>query len=190
MNILSLIILFFISFEVESATSNVVKLSCEYDPTLITKKQKNSDSLENKQLDIVKICETFGCKDTIEITKSNSESDDHTRYFLRNFWFNHQGILLDDVFISNKSISMNTVVSKSYILESYLINRVTGETEKKFYRFDNSEFFQKINELKKNNSQTLYNKDKRLSLKTLKSFSLEPWEVIFFKGKCLEGTGI
>ena len=190
MNILFLIVFFFISFEVKSATSNVVKLSCEYDPALITKKQKNSDSLKNKKLDIVKICETFGCKDTVEILKSNSESTGHTKYFLRNFWFNHQGILLDDLSISNKSISMNTVVSNAYILESYLINRVTGETEKKFYRFDNSELFQKIQEIKKNNSKTLYNKDGRLSLKTLKSFSLEPWEVIYFKGKCLEGIGI
>ena len=130
MNIFFLIILFFISFEVKSATSNVVKLSCEYDPALITKKQKNSDSLENKKLDIVKICETFGCKDTIEIIKSNSDSNGHTKYLLRNFWFNHQGILLDDLSISNESITMNTVVSNAYILESYLINRVTGETEK------------------------------------------------------------
>ena len=190
MNIFFLIIFFLISFEVKSATSNVVKLSCEYDPALITKKQKNSDSLENKQLDIVKICETFGCKDTIEIIKNNSDSNGHTKYLLRNFWFNHQGILLDDLSISNESITMNTVVSNAYVLESYLINRVTGETEKKFYRFDNSEFFQKISELKKNNSQTLFNKDGRLSLKTLNSFSLEPWEVIYFKGKCLEGTGI
>ena len=190
MNILFLVIFFFISFDVKSATSNVARLSCEYDPNLITKKQKNSDYLENKKLDIVKICKTFGCKDTIEILKSNTKSNGHTKFLLRNFWFNHQGILLDDLSISNKSISMNTVVSNAYILESYLINRVTGETEKKFYRFDNSEFFEKINELKKSNSQALYNKDGRLSLKTLKSFSLEPWEVIYFKGKCLEGTGI
>ena len=190
MNIFFLIIFFFISFDVKSATSNVIKLSCEYDPALITKKQKNSNSFENKKLDNIKICKTFGCKDTIEILKSNSESNGDAKYLLRNFWFNHQGILLDDLSISNESITMNTVVSNAYILESYLINRVTGETEKKFYRFDNSEFFQKISELKKNNSQTLFNKDGRLSLKTLKSFYLEPWEVIYFKGKCLEGTGI
>ena len=190
MNILFLVIFFFISFDVKSATSNVAKLSCEYDPTLITKKQKNKDYLENKKLDVVKICETFGCKDTIEILKSNTKSNGHTKFLLRNFWFNHQGILIDDLFISNENIKITTVVSNAYILESYFINRVTGDTEKKFYRFDNSEFFQKISELKKNNSQTLFNKDGRLSLKTLKSFSLEPWEVIYFKGKCLEGTGI
>ena len=40
MNIFFLIILFFISFEVKSATSNVVKLSCEYDPALIKKTKK------------------------------------------------------------------------------------------------------------------------------------------------------
>ena len=190
MNIFFLIIFFLISFDVKSATSNVLRLSCDYDPALIAKKQKNSDSFENKKLDSIKICKTFGCKDTIEILKSNSESNGHTKYLLRNFWFNHQGILLDDLSISNKSISMNTVVSNAYILESYLINRVTGETEKKFYRFDNSEFFEKINDLKKSNNQTLLNKYGRLSLKTLKSFSLEPWQVISFKGKCLEGTGI
>ncbi len=190
MNIFFIIIFSFISFDVKSATSNLVKLSCEYDPALITKKQKHSDSFENKKLDSMKICKTFGCKDSIEILKSNSESNGHTKYLLRNFWFNHQGILLDDLSISNESITMNTVVSNAYVLESYLINRVTGKTEKKFYRFDNSEFLQKINELKKNNSKTLFNKYGRLSLKTLKSFSLEPWEVIYFKGKCVEGTGV
>ena len=85
---------------------------------------------------------------------------------------------------------MNTVVSNAYILESYLINRVTGETEKSSIDLIILSFFKKISELKKNNSQTLFNKDGRLSLKTLKSFSLEPWEVTYFKGKCLEGTGI
>ena len=192
MNILFLIIFLLFSFDLGSTTLNVTKLSCEYEPDLITKKQKNNDSQDAENLNIIKICQTFGCKDTVEILKDNSESNGHTKHLLRNSWFNHQGILLDDLSISKESITMNTVVSNAYFSESYLINRVTGETERIFYRFDNSEIFYKINELKKSkdNSRTLFNKDGRLSLKTLKKFSVEPWEIYYFKGKCLEGTGI
>ena len=174
----------------EGSPKNIIKFEREYDPNLIVKKQKNISFNNTKKVDSREICKKFKCKDVVEVIVDKTIASDKNKYRLRNSWFNHQGILLDDLSISNESITMNTVVSNAYILESYLINRVTGETEKKFYRFDNSEFFQKISELKKNNSQTLFNKDGRLSLKTLKSFSLEPWEVIYFKGKCLEGTGI
>ena len=148
--------------------------------------------LESKKFNVSKICETFSCKDTVEVLNDNVEANGEGKYRLRNSWFNHQGILLDDFDISKKSIIINTVVSNAYFLESYLIDRVTGKTERTFYRFDNPEFFYKINELKKNkdNRRNLYNKNGRLSLETLKSFSLEPWEVLYFKGKCFEGIGI
>ena len=187
-----LIIFFLISFEVNSKTSITLKLSCEYEPNLIEKKQAHNSSLESKKFDVRKVCETFACKDTVEVLSDNAETNGEAKYRLRNSWFNHQGILLDDFDISKNSITINTVVSNAYFLESYLIDRVTGKTERTFYRFDNPEFFYKINEIKKNkdNRRDLYNKNGRISLKTLKSFSLEPWQVFYFKGKCFEGISI
>ena len=38
--------------------------------------------------------------------------------------------------------------------------------------------------------QPLFNQNGKLSLKTINSFSLEPWEVFYFEGKCQEGTGL
>ena len=190
MHLLFLILIFLISSEVNSQASSILKLSCEYEPNLI--ERKKTDSLENQKLDTVKICETFSCNDTVEVIKDNNQSDKTSKYRLRNSWFNHQGILLDDFAISKDNITINTVVSNAYFLESYIIDRITGKTERIFYRFDNTELFDKINELKKSkeNSKTLYNKNGRLSLKTLKLFSLDPWEAIYFKGECFEGTKI
>lgn len=186
MHLLFLILIILISSEVNSQASSILKLSCEYEPNLI--ERKKTDSLENQKLDTVKICETFSCNDIVEIIKDSNTSN----HRLINSWFNHQGILLDDFSITKDKITINTVVSNAYFLESYIIDRITGKTERIFYRFDNTELFDKINELKKSkeNSKTLYNKNGRLSLKTLKLFSLDPWEAIYFKGECFEGTKI
>ena len=92
----------------------------------------------------------------------------------------------------NLIISINTFVSQAYFLESYLIDRVTGKTKRTFYRFDNPDFFYNINKLEKskNNKRSLFNEKGKLSLKTIESLSLEPWEIFYFEGKCLEGTGL
>ena len=181
----------FASFEAFSNTTNVLKLSCEYDPKLIKKQTTNIDSSENNKLDTVQICKSLYCKDIVEVNKDNKPNDE-TEYRLRNSWFNHQGILLDDFLITENTISINTFVSQAYFLESYLIDRVTGKTKRTFYRFDNPDFFYNIKKLEKNatSDSPLFNEKGKLSLKTIKSFSLEPWETFYFEGKCQVGTGI
>ena len=179
------------SFEAYSKTTNVLKLSCEYDPKLIKKKTTNIDSSESNTLDTVQICKSLYCKDIVEVNKDNKPNDE-AEYRLRNSWFNHQGILLDDFLITENTISINTFVSQAYFLESYLIDRVTGKTKRIFYRFDNPDFFYNIKKLEKNatSDSPLFNEKGKLSLKTIKSFSLEPWETFYFEGKCLEGIGL
>ena len=186
---LSLIL--FVSFKVHDETTNVLKLSCEYDPNLIKKKTTNIDSFKNEKLDTQQICKSLHCKDVVEVHKDNKSSTE-AEYRLRNSWFNHQGILLDDFLITENTISINTFVSQAYFLESYLIDRVTGKTKRTFYRFDNPDFFYNINKLEKskNNKSSLFNEKGKLSLKTIESFSLEPWETFYFEGKCLEGIGL
>lgn len=173
-----------VSFEVNSKSLNVLKLFCEYEPELIKKIQKNKGFIDERNLNRSKICITFGCKDIIEINKYNILSKDE--YRLKNSWFNHQGILLDDFLITDNTITINTFVSQAYFLESYLINRGTGETKRTFFRFDDSEFVYNINKLKedKKNKIPLYNEKGKISFKTLESLSLGPWETIFFEGKC------
>ncbi len=187
---LCLFLIIFFSFEVYSKTQSVIRLSCEYDPDLI-KKKTNVGFLDSKKLDTTQICKSFACKDIIEVHKDNKPNNNN-EYRLRNSWFNHQGILLDDFLMTDKTVSINTFVSQAYFLESYSINRVTGITKRTFYRFDNPDFLYNIKKLEKSSTseRPLFNKKGKLSLKTIKSFSLEPWEIFFFEGKCLEGTGI
>ncbi len=186
-----LILIFLTSFEIHAETTNVLKLSCEYDPNFITKKTTNVDSLKSEELDTMQICKSLHCRDIVEVNKYN-KSRDKIEYRLRNSWFNHQGILLDDFLITENTISINTFVSQAYFLESYLIDRITGKTIRTFYRFDNPDFFFNINKLEKSatDNNPLFDENGRLSLKTIKSFSLEPWEVFYFEGKCLEGVGL
>ena len=186
-----LFLILFTSFEAYSKTTNVLKLSCEYDPKLIKKKTTNIDSSESTILDTVQICKSLYCKDIVEVHKDNKPNDE-TEYRLRNSWFNHQGILLDDFLITENTISINTFVSQAYFLESYLIDRVTGKTKRTFYRFDDPDFFFNIKKIEKNatSDSPLFNEKGKLSLKTIKSFSLEPWEIFYFEGKCLEGVGL
>ena len=186
-----LFLILFASFEAYSKTTNVLKLSCEYDPKLIKKKTTNIDSSESNILDTVQICKSLYCKDIVEVNKDNKPNDE-TEYRLRNSWFNHQGILLDDFLITENTISINTFVSQAYFLESYLIDRVTGKTKRTFYRFDDPDFFFNIKKIEKNatSDSPLFNEKGKLSLKTIKSFSLEPWEIFYFEGKCLEGVGL
>jgi len=94
--------------------------------------------------------------------------------------------------MTENKITINTFVSQAYFLDSYKIDRITGKTERIIYRFDDPDFFYKIRKLEKNAStdRPLFNKNGRLSLKTIQSYSLEPWETFYLEGKCLEGTGI
>ena len=175
-----LFLIVFTSFEAYGKTTNVLKLSCEYDPKLIKKKTTNIDSSESNILDTVQICKSLYCKDIVEVHKDNKPNDE-TEYRL-----------LDDFLITENTISINTFVSQAYFLESYLIDRITGKTKRTFYRFDNPDFFYNINKLEKskNNKSSLFNEKGKLSLKTIESFSLEPWEIFYFEGKCLEGIGL
>ena len=182
----------FFFIKAESKSTNVLMLSCEYDPNLIKKEQRNIGIIENQKLNLKEICRSFGCMDTVEINTDQTSSLGKDKYRLRNSWFNHQGILLENFKLTKKSVSIDTFVSQAYFVETYSINRVSGKTQRTFYRFDNSEVFYKIQELENdlNNEIPHFNKKNKLSLKTLESLSLKPLETFFFHGICLEGTGV
>lgn len=189
--ILLISICLLISFEIESK-SKVLKLYCEYDQDLIRKKQKDIGFLKDDEIDKIQICKIFGCKDIVEVYEDDSIPNENSEYRLRNSWFNHQGILLDEFSKKENSLTMNTFVSQAYFLESYVIDRNTGITKRIFYRFDDSEFFINLKKIENSNEDKdrLYDKKGKLSLKALELFSLKPKEIFYFEGKCLEGTGV
>ena len=106
---------------------NVIKFTCEYSPDLITTNKKILTPTENQELDRQRICSIFYCNDFVEVNISNSNADGKDEYRLRNSWFNHQGILIDEFKITKKKVVIDTYVSQSYFLESYVIDRVTGK---------------------------------------------------------------
>ena len=178
-------------FDANGKTSNILKLSCEYDPDLIKKESKDNGLIDNQQIDTSIICNSFSCQDVVEVNKRD-RSNGEVEYRLRNSWFDHQGILLDDFSITEDLIIINTFVSQAYFLDSYKIERTTGKTFRTIYRFDDPDFFYNLRKVEENKSRDrpLYNKNGKLSLKTIRNFSLEPWETFFFEGKCFEGTGV
>ncbi len=186
--------IFFILFynEVNSSQINVLKMSCEYDPKLIRKEQKELGFLDDEKIDRKEICKILKCKDVIEVNTETSKNNDNNSYRLRNSWFNHQGILIDDFLMTENSLTINTFVSQAFFLESYFINRLNGKTKRIFYRFDYPELFYHIKKIEKekNKKLSIYNENGKLSLKTLKKLSLNPLETIYFEGECLEGIGI
>tara|TARA_Y100000813_G_C23982365_1_gene267149 strand:+ start:58 stop:636 length:579 start_codon:yes stop_codon:yes gene_type:complete len=179
-------------FPVKSQSKSVLNLSCQYDPGLIKKKSKDLGIVENEKLNIPQICKSFSCTDKIEIKEYINETSGEIKYRLRNNWFNHQGIILDNFLKTKDSITITTFVSQAYFLESYFIDRETGNTKRKIYRFDDTVFLSKIKELEKDFSKNkpLYNKNGKLSLKTIESYALEPWETFFFEGRCQLGVGV
>ena len=189
--LLLILICLLLSYEVDGK-SNILKLYCEYDQDLIRKKQKDIGFLDGDEIDKQKICKVFGCKDIVEVYEDDSISNEKSEYRLRNSWFNHQGILLDEFSKKENSLTMNTFVSQAYFLESYVIDRNTGITKRIFYRFDDSEFFINLKKIENSNEDKdrLYDKKGKLSLKALELFSLEPKEIFYFEGKCLEGTAV
>ncbi len=190
MNIIILLISLFFFHEVIASSSQVLKLSCKYNPTLITKEQQDIELSEN--IDRLKICKSFRCKDTVEIIKKDLQPKGQEEYLLRNSWFNHQGILIDKFSKTKEKLIINTFVSQANYAESYIINRLTGKTKRTFYKFDSSKFLDAINKSKfgKNTISALYNNKGKISLKTLKLFSIEPNETFHFEGLCLEGEEI
>ena len=188
--LLILLYCLFASSNAYSNPKNVLKLTCDFDPNLIKKELNDIGFVENDKIDNQQICKNLGCKDFIEVNKysiSNSENE----YRLRNSWFNHQGILLDDYKTVKDIITISTFVSQAYYLESYTINKTTGETKRSFYSFNDPKFFNAINKLEANTKNVpLYNKKGRLSLKTLESFSLKPKEIFHFEGQCYKGLPV
>ena len=73
---LFLFVILFSSFEVNGKTTNVLKLSCEYDPNLIKKETKNINSLEFEKLDTTQICRSFSCKDIVEVYMVDLDDND------------------------------------------------------------------------------------------------------------------
>ena len=181
---------FFASGNAYENPKNVLKLTCEFDPNLIKKELNDIGFVENDKIDNQQICKNLGCKDFIEVNEysiSNSENE----YRLRNSWFNHQGILLDDYKTNKDIITISTFVSQAYYLESYTINTITGETKRSFYSFNDPKFFNAVRELEASSQNfPLYNKKGKLSLKTLELFSLKPKEIFYFEGKCYKGLPV
>ena len=89
-------------------------------------------------------------------------------------------------------VTINTFVSQAYYLESYLIDRSTGETKRTFYKFDYYELLEDINKIKSDTKKkiSLYDENGKISLKTLNLLNLKPQKKIIFKGRCMEGIGV
>ena len=67
---LYLILLLLWSFNVDGKTSNILKLSCEYDPNLIKKESKDGSLNDNQEVNITVLCKSFGCNDVVEVNKN------------------------------------------------------------------------------------------------------------------------
>ena len=191
-SLIYIIIFFFAFYGTNSNSSNIIKFECEYDPNLIEKKQKNVNFNNKQKLDLKEICKRFKCKDVVEVNVEKAITGDKNKYRLRNSWFNHQGIMIDDFIMTKDSVTINTFVSQAYYLESYKINRSTGNTKRTFYKFDYYEILEDINKIESetNKKITLYNENGKISLKTITLFNLKPQKKIIFEGKCMEGIGV
>lgn len=191
-SLIYIIIFFFAFYGTNSNSSNIIKFECEYDPNLIEKKQKNVNFNKKQKLDLKEICKKFKCKDVVEVNVEKAITGDKNKYRLRNSWFNHQGIMIDDFIMTKDSVTINTFVSQAYYLESYKINRSTGKTKRTFYKFDYYEILEDINKIESetNKKITLYNENGKISLKTITLFNLKPQKKIIFEGKCMEGIGV
>jgi len=191
-SLIYIIIFFFAFYGTNSNSSNIMKFECEYDPNLIEKKQKNVNFNKKQKLDLKEICKKFKCKDVVEVNVEKAITGDKNKYRLRNSWFNHQGIMIDNFILTKDSVTINTFVSQAYYLESYKINRSTGKTKRTFYKFDYYEILEDINKIESetNKKITLYNENGKISLKTITLFNLKPQKKIIFEGKCMEGIGL
>ena len=189
--LLILLYCLFASSNAYTNPKNVLKLTCEFDPSLIKKEINEIGFVENDKINNQQICKNLGCKDFIEVNQYNISKSEN-EYRLRNSWFNHQGILLDDYSTVKDTITINTFVSQAYYLESYTINKITGETKRSFYSFNDPKFFNDIKKLETNTKSKvpLYNEKGKLSLKTLELFSLKPKAIFHFEGKCYKGLPI
>ena len=178
--------------EAGSSPKNIIKFECEYDPISIEKKQKNISFNNKKKLDSREICKKFKCRDVVEVNLDETIDDNENKYRLRNSWFNHQGILIDDFTMTKNIVTLNTFVSQAYYLESYMIDRLTGKTKRTFYKFDYYELLEDINKIESDTKKkiNLYNENGKISLKTLTLFNLKPQMKIIFEGKCMEGIGV
>ena len=95
------------SFNVDGKTSNILKLSCEYDPKLIKKESNVPSTNDDQKINSSVICKSFGCSDIVEVNmhdKNNGEIE----YRLRNSGVDHQGILLDDFLMTENKIKKTT----------------------------------------------------------------------------------
>ena len=174
----------------ESKADDVVKFKCKFDQNLIQQEDKNVGFLKKEKIDRSKICQLLACEDTLEVFESKSNFKNMFR--LRNFWFNHQGILLDDYSVNKNIVSIRTFLSQAYFLESYLINKNTGQAKRTFYRFNDPDFYYKIKKIEESSTNKLqfYNEQGKISLKSLNLHSLEPAEVFYFEGECYQGVGV
>ena len=118
----------------------------------------------------------------VEVNVEETKAGVKNKYRLR-IWFNHQGILIDDFTMTKNIVTINTFVSQTYYLESYIIDRSTGKTERTFYKFDYYSFLEDINKIgmiqrKRSSLQRIW----KNILKTLTLFNLKP-QKNYFRGK-------
>ena len=169
---LNIIFFALVFYETNSSSQNILKFECKYDPNSIVIKQKDGNLLKNLDFNKVKICKKFNCKDEVEITVSNFVSKNKNEYRLKNLWFNHQGILIDEFSMTKKSVN--------------------GKTKRTIYKFD---YYELLEDKKKIEKQTnkkirLFNEIGKISFDTIKLFNSKPQKKLIFEGKCLEGTGV
>ena len=187
------ILVFILAFsKANSNSTNIIKFECEYDPKLIKKTEKVNKINKKQEIDSLEICKNFNCLDVVEVNAEKAISNDNSKYRLRNSWFNHQGILIDDFTMTKNIVTINTFISQAYYLESYVINRSTGKTKRTIYKFDYYELLEDKNKAEEdiNKKINLYNENGRISLKTLKLYNFKPQKKIIFEGKCMEGVGV
>ena len=91
----------------------------------------------------------------VEVNVDETIADNKNKYRLRNSWFNHQGILIDDFTMTKNIVTINTFVSQAYYLESYIIDRLTGKTKRTFYKFDYYELLEDINKIESDTEKRL-----------------------------------
>ena len=175
-----------------SNSTNIIKFECEYDPKLIKKTEKVNKIDKKQEIDSLEICKNFNCVDVVEVNAEKAISNDDSKYRLRNSWFNHQGILIDDFTMTKNIVTINTFISQAYYLESYVINRSTGKTKRIIYKFDYYELLEDKNKAEEdiNKKINLYNENGKISLKTLKLYNFKPQKKIIFEGTCMEGVGV
>ena len=66
---IKLFYIFYSHAHTKKIPKNVLKLTCEFDPSLIKKEINEIGFVENDKIDNQQICKNLGCKDFIEVNQ-------------------------------------------------------------------------------------------------------------------------